>query len=123
MRNQNTQLVDPWLEDTDWLTAHRALDAAKNTETLEAGPVTVIYAKRSLFLRGQAIYQSRTCELSVPGKRFFKSLNFKAPKKDLIWPNSLISQIKEPRLAQVLTVIYQVNVCSVASNSLGPHGL
>lgn len=50
MCNQNTQLVDPWLEDTDWLTAHRALDTAKITETPEAGPVTGIYAKRSLFL-------------------------------------------------------------------------
>lgn len=33
-----------------------------------------------------------------------KSLNFKAPKKDLIWPNSLISQMKEPRLAEGLTI-------------------
>lgn len=77
--NQDTHLVDPSRKDSDWLMAHHPLNTAENTDTSEGGGANIYLCQEVTI--SQVIYQNRTCELNVPGKRLIKSLNFKAPQR------------------------------------------
>ena len=83
MQNQNTQLVDLWIEDSDWSPAHQAFDKGESIETSEGGPADSYMPKGHYFSKNKAYIKEGPVSSIFPGEDSLNHWILKLKKKKI----------------------------------------